>query len=638
MAVRFQLPFADVGDGINPSDGALLYFYVTGTTTLKATYSNEALSVANANPVVADSDGVFSDIWVEGNSRYKVVLKDKNSVQMWESDPVVANLSAADVSIVFSTKADMTASTDLVIGDTVEILGYTAKGDGGDNRYEIVAAATGTDDGGTFIDLSGSGLQAKGLFPGGTMYSKQFGATGDGVTNDTTAVIAADAAAVLDSKIIVFTTGVYVVDSLTLGATPRFEGGGRLSVNSTETVTINKPIEAGRHHIFDGAGSILLNDEASHIALPEWFNAFPDLPLVDASLALQKLSDSVVASRECLVLFAPGTWYLQTKVTWSRACRVVGSGIRLTHFRCATGFSTGDVFDTADEGVSFENIQFSSATPRTSGRYIAMLHNFCIANGIWFTDGFQGVDTAGNACKTRDITGFVWSSAVGSYIVNLAGGSNSASVKDTVYIDSGAAKPEYVVKVGDTTDFAIEGVNAKGFGIAAVGVVVSSGTCSQGQIDNVMGQGNGPAALLIESTGTGAVESLQIGKVQADGLTAAGVELKKGGSGIMKYIHMEQVESRACVDGLKVSASSGSVDHWSVSGGFLRGCSGNGLDIAASDYWRVSGLQTVSNTGVGTIIASGCANFIYTNNHNLFNGTAFTDNSGAVTKVIANNI
>lgn len=66
--------------------------------------------------------------------------------------------------IVFDSVADMQAATWLTIGQKVRTLGYYTPGDGGGNDYEIVASATGTDDGGSFIDLSGSGLQAKGLF------------------------------------------------------------------------------------------------------------------------------------------------------------------------------------------------------------------------------------------------------------------------------------------------------------------------------------------------------------------------------------------------------------------------------------------------------------------------------------------
>jgi len=84
----------------------------------------------------------------------------------------------------FTTVANMEAFVRLKIGDIVHTSGYNSKGDGGANVYEIVAAATGTDDGGQYIDLPGSGLQAKGLFPGGVVTAEQWGVLGDGATDD----------------------------------------------------------------------------------------------------------------------------------------------------------------------------------------------------------------------------------------------------------------------------------------------------------------------------------------------------------------------------------------------------------------------------------------------------------------------
>lgn len=85
--------------------------------------------------------------------------------------------------IVFDSVADMVAADWLTVGDKVRTLGYYTPGDGGGNDYEIVAA-TGTDDGGSFIDLTGVSGQAKGLFVGGIVSVKQFGAKGDGVADD----------------------------------------------------------------------------------------------------------------------------------------------------------------------------------------------------------------------------------------------------------------------------------------------------------------------------------------------------------------------------------------------------------------------------------------------------------------------
>lgn len=66
--------------------------------------------------------------------------------------------------IIFDSVSQMKGSTQIKTGQKVRTLGYDTPGDGGGNDYEIVAGATGTADGGSFIDLSGSGLQARGLF------------------------------------------------------------------------------------------------------------------------------------------------------------------------------------------------------------------------------------------------------------------------------------------------------------------------------------------------------------------------------------------------------------------------------------------------------------------------------------------
>lgn len=76
----------------------------------------------------------------------------------------------------FDSVADMQSAAWLKVGGKVRTLGYYTPGDGGGNDYEVVAAGTGTDDGGSFIDLAGSGLQAKGLFSGDCVFVEQFGA------------------------------------------------------------------------------------------------------------------------------------------------------------------------------------------------------------------------------------------------------------------------------------------------------------------------------------------------------------------------------------------------------------------------------------------------------------------------------
>jgi hypothetical protein len=99
----------------------------------------------------------------------------------------------------------------LFIGKIAHTAGYTTKGDGGENLYEIVAAATGTADGGLYIDLTGTGLQAKGLFPKGFVNLRQYGATG--ASDDTASVVAALASGYKDIRGV--DGDVYIIDTAT---------------------------------------------------------------------------------------------------------------------------------------------------------------------------------------------------------------------------------------------------------------------------------------------------------------------------------------------------------------------------------------------------------------------------------------
>ena len=75
MAQRLYLPreqlFSDLGV---IGAGYKLYSYETGTTTPLVTYSDTALSVANANPTIADSAGRLGDIFVNDLKSYDEIL------------------------------------------------------------------------------------------------------------------------------------------------------------------------------------------------------------------------------------------------------------------------------------------------------------------------------------------------------------------------------------------------------------------------------------------------------------------------------------------------------------------------------------------------------------------------------------
>jgi hypothetical protein len=93
-AARFHLSREQVFTNAGlPAAGAKLFFYTTGTLTALATYSNAALSTLNSNPVVADSNGRFGDIFLQDQT-YRVIMRDSTeATTFFDTDPVYKDVT-----------------------------------------------------------------------------------------------------------------------------------------------------------------------------------------------------------------------------------------------------------------------------------------------------------------------------------------------------------------------------------------------------------------------------------------------------------------------------------------------------------------------------------------------------------------
>ena len=67
--------------------GAKLNVYEAGTTTPLDVYTDDALSVAHAKPIVADAGGLFAAIYA-GPDDYKFVLDTSADVEVWTIDKI----------------------------------------------------------------------------------------------------------------------------------------------------------------------------------------------------------------------------------------------------------------------------------------------------------------------------------------------------------------------------------------------------------------------------------------------------------------------------------------------------------------------------------------------------------------------
>lgn len=98
MTEIFKPPFLQASSISGaPLAGAKLYFYQSGTTTPITVYQDYGKTTPHANPVVADSAGIFPAIYVD-TSVYKTVLKTSADVTVKTDDPIYISAAAADLS------------------------------------------------------------------------------------------------------------------------------------------------------------------------------------------------------------------------------------------------------------------------------------------------------------------------------------------------------------------------------------------------------------------------------------------------------------------------------------------------------------------------------------------------------------
>lgn len=178
--------FDRVSDALAVDDGA----DTAEARSLLGTFSTVADVENSRIPAVLDSirTNGYYDPGDGGGALYKRAESEPSHNSKVQSADGSWWTPVVPAGYAFDSVADMKASRLVTPGARVRTLGYYSPGDGGGNDYEIVAAGTGTDDGGSFVDLSGSGLQAKGLFVDGVVNVKEFGARGDGVSDAASAI------------------------------------------------------------------------------------------------------------------------------------------------------------------------------------------------------------------------------------------------------------------------------------------------------------------------------------------------------------------------------------------------------------------------------------------------------------------
>lgn len=148
-----KLQFLDANG--NPLSYGLLYTYSSGTTVPLATYTTQAQTTANTNPIVLDARGEASVFLLAGFS-YRFVLQNSSGVTQYTTDPFNA----------FGDMALQNASNVAITGGTIS--GVTINGPitgtvTGNLNGDVTGNLTGNVTGGNIIGESYNGGQLAGL-------------------------------------------------------------------------------------------------------------------------------------------------------------------------------------------------------------------------------------------------------------------------------------------------------------------------------------------------------------------------------------------------------------------------------------------------------------------------------------------
>ena len=116
MAIRrYNTPLAYAFDAVGVTiPNAKLNFYITDTTDRKDTFTDETADTANDNPVEANSDGRFPDIFTSTDIAYKVVYTDADDVEIWTADPYTEGSDVVSVKDFGATGDGATDDTTAV--------------------------------------------------------------------------------------------------------------------------------------------------------------------------------------------------------------------------------------------------------------------------------------------------------------------------------------------------------------------------------------------------------------------------------------------------------------------------------------------------------------------------------------------
>lgn len=273
---------------------------------------------------------------------------------------------------------------------------------------------------------------------------KDYGAKGDGVTDDYTAELAAKNAAAVNGGTVYYPTGTYITNtSLSFPANVRvvMDVGAIISIASTKTLTFIGPLDAGMGQHFAGAGTVDINPGSVLEINSQWWGAMGNGALsVDDTSALNKAFTALNSYGGVLRIPRAVSYYLISDdiglQTGDNYVHIIGDGAK---FHQATTSSTYNMFRIRSN-MTIEDIELKGyVASGTGGSDVVPQSGY----------GFRGKEIGGGLDGVLFLNCKVWNCSFdGWYIDDKTGGGHivlkNCSGWDNYRNDFAAVQCEYV--------------------------------------------------------------------------------------------------------------------------------------------------------------------------------------------------
>lgn len=402
---------------------------------------------------------------------------------------------------------------------------------------------------------------------------KDFGALGDGATNDTVAIQSMITAV----GYAVFSAGNYVVTTATFDAPLHFMDGAYITVPVSHTLTISSFIESPRQWIFrgDGAYSIIQDLDSGEDGKQihaSWFGIFPaPFTTGDQAPAINKAISSFGNTREGVIQFDNGNYHIASAISVNRGIHIQGVGTRRTVFRAdVAGY---DMFTTAGTAVKFSDVQFEYQSPLTafSGTYIKILHGECEVYNVQMSGPTIGIYVNANNVRIDNVVAVYGTTPpANSAFIQIASGSGARI--SNVYAGTSAFGPESIVRIGGAgavSAFSIDNVNHV-LPSKTVFLDASAGNVVRGVIYNIIYNGSAGTApsyfIDMSTSSTFSLSSVVVSDAICNAYATNGIRIAQNSSGSSEDISFDSVTvTGGAGNGIELTQTAGTLQNVALS-------------------------------------------------------------------------